>query len=156
MQNFQGIVFIWNWAYCKIFKSILSVPLNGWKKKRIDWIHEISIGLIINDYKSSFKNTLSILTPIRLGFLRLVFFGRRGVNLTSTSYFKNNLSNINISNNLVRLLNNLFNVCEKMLIPSVISWRQYIFCNKEMSKNTKNRWKSMKIPNIDRQILHIF
>ena len=126
-------------------------------EKKKNWLNTWNIDWVNNyNYKSSFNNTLSILTPVRLGFLRLVFFGRKGVNLTPTSYFKNNLSNINISNNLVRLLNNLFNVCEKMLIPSVISWRQYIFCNKEMSKNTKNRWKSMKIPNIDRQILHIF
>ena len=37
-----------------------------------------------------------LLTLMRLGFLRLVFSGERVVNLTPASYFKNNLSNINL------------------------------------------------------------
>ena len=42
-----------------------------------------------------------------------------------------------------------------MLSSSVISLHHQFLCNKEMSKNQKNRWKLMKIANIDREILRI-
>ena len=60
--------------------------------------------------------------------------------------------------NFIRLLNNLFKVYwnEKMLTSLVMSWRRQLFCNKEISKNPKNGWKSMKIANIDREIVHNF
>ena len=45
---------------------------------------------------------------------------------------------------------------KKMLTLTVISWRHKFLCYKEMSKNPKNWWKSMKIANIDRQTLHNF
>ena len=45
---------------------------------------------------------------------------------------------------------------KKMLTSSVKGWRHYFLCNKEMSKIPNNRWKLMKIANIDRESLHIF
>ena len=42
------------------------------------------------------------------------------------------------------------------VVESENCWHHLFVCNKEMAKNPENRWKSMIIANIDREILHNF
>ena len=68
--------------------------------------------------------------PNKAGSFEGSFFW--GVSIDPTSYFKKDLSNINLI------------------------WRHWFLCNKEMLKSQKNWWKMMKIGNIDRASLYIF
>ena len=94
-----------------------------------------------------------ISTLIRLGFLKVVFFGRGG---DEFSYFEKNLSNINITLNNCETIYWKYVESAKMLTLSDISWGHQFLCNKEMQKNPKIWWKSIKIANIDRQIFQNF
>ena len=86
------------------------------------------------------------------------FCGGRGINLTPPSYFKKNFSNIDITL-YIKLSNNLFKVSWKWKsaadiicyeLTSLVSlWQENV-------KNWKNWLKSMKISNIEREIIYIF
>ena len=68
----------------------------------------------------------------------------RGVSLTPPpSYFKKNLSNINIT---------LYN-CYSIYLKYVES--EKMLTKKKKKKNPKSRGKFMKIANIDREFIHI-
>ena len=96
-----------------------------------------------------------LLTIIRLCFLSLVSF--RGWSIWRPIHISRR-ANLILTYDFIQLLNNLFEICWAwiMLTSSVISWRYWFLCNKEMSRNPKKCWKLLKIGNTEREILHVF
>ena len=96
-----------------------------------------------------------LLTIIRLCFFSLVSF--RGWSIWRPIHISRR-ANLILTYDFIQLLNNLFEICWAwiMLTSSVISWRYWFLCNKEMSRNPKKCWKLLKIGNTEREILHVF
>ena len=96
-----------------------------------------------------------LLTIIRLCFLSLVSL--RGWSIWRPIHISRR-ANLILIYDFIQLLNNLIEICWAwiMLTSSVISWRYWFLCNKEMSRNPKKCWKLLKIGNTEREILHVF
>ena len=131
----------------KLFQSIQDKNL---LKSKVGCFWHFSYVCMINQF---LHISLSHINPNKTGLFEGSFFGRGG---DEFSYFEKNLSNINITLNNCETIYWKYVESAKMLTLSDISWGHQFLCNKEMPKNPKIWWKSIKIANIDRQMFQNF
>ena len=116
------------------------------------YILSISVGVYLLQTVCFTRNNSS-LNPNKAGLFEGSFLRVGGQFNPPPSYFKKNLSDINITQyNFMQLLDSLFKAYWKRKNADIICYKliSLVSSNKEMSANPKTRWKSMKIANIDR------
>ena len=111
--------------------------------------HELTVTLLIFAFYMSFN-------PNKPGHFESSFFWIGGtVNLTSLHILRTHLISTVLYTVFKQSIKNMLKV-KRCWYRLFISWCNYFLCNKEMSKNSEKWWKSMKIANFDREILHNF